>query len=197
MVDRSALRDVCDQLIDTIMEHGWSLSGISTESCVEHMPGVDGHLLRSALCRLSGQRLSASPPLPPPPAAASAEGTEQAWTLDYKAVSRSVARKLFRQRVAETGEVSSPPLSICVWCVMMMQSHTMSHTDCCYDLLYIVIFYYVSFCSIPCAASVACERVPRDLVSAHAHRADRGACLCTPLRGVSAGVCCDALLSCL
>jgi hypothetical protein len=94
MVDRSVVRDVSSQLVDTIMENRWRLDQISLRECAAQLSGVDEHILRYTLGTLSAQ---------------DGGGTagEDVWALDYASIARSVAQKLFRQRLADLGEVSS------------------------------------------------------------------------------------------
>ena len=92
MVDPSALRDTISQLVDTIMENRWDIESISLSDCAEQLPGVDLQMLRCALQALSADSEVCS-------------GDGSTWNLDFRSISRSVASKLFAQRLADTGEV--------------------------------------------------------------------------------------------
>lgn len=92
MVDRSVLRDVSSQLVDTIMENRWSLNHISQHECAAQLSGVDEHILLHTLRTLAAPEGEGVP------------GKDE-WRLDYVSIARSVAQKMFRRRLAETGEV--------------------------------------------------------------------------------------------
>mmetsp|Transcript_26260 Transcript_26260/g.38928 ORF Transcript_26260/g.38928 Transcript_26260/m.38928 type:complete len:403 (+) Transcript_26260:57-1265(+) len=89
VVDKQALQDVVGQILDTVMEQRWSLDNITVQACLEQMSGVDERILVHALRCLSGKRYDQEDPIK--------------WQLDHKQVARSVAQKLFRTRLAETG----------------------------------------------------------------------------------------------
>jgi hypothetical protein len=94
LVDRTALREMIANLLDTIMENQWDLNHITSDMCLSSMEeATDQYLLYSALNALSSSRS----PI-----------TEGLWKLDYRLVSRNVAQKLFRSRLLTMKEVFLP-----------------------------------------------------------------------------------------
>ena len=81
IVSRAALREVARGLLDTVIERGWSLTGLEVDKCSAAM-NVDAVLLRFTLAKMGEE-------------VAEPEGSSSRWNLDAGAVARVTAHGLF------------------------------------------------------------------------------------------------------
>jgi len=89
IVSRAALREVSRNLLDTVIEHGWPLTGLELDKCSAAM-NVDAMLLRFTLAKMGSEA-------PPEPAGTSSSSSSSSsrWNLDKEAVARVTAHGLF------------------------------------------------------------------------------------------------------
>lgn len=99
MVDRTALREVCQLLLDTVLEHAWDPQQLSVSQCRQQLgvagqqqgqcdtggddDGCDERMLQFALQHLGS---------------AGAADDGDMWQLDPRAVAREVAHIIFRKQ---------------------------------------------------------------------------------------------------
>lgn len=96
MVDRSALREASQLLLDTVLEHGWDPSCLSLALCIQHLgTECDSRMLQFALQHLGGRAEGGR--------GNDSGGDGDTWHLDPRAVAREAAHIIFRKLANESG----------------------------------------------------------------------------------------------